>query len=435
MLPGSVSAEPRETALFHSFFPNPRLFFPSLLVWIILSIAVWYLAGPAMGTAIGLPPLPEGVEPPGDLTYFLVPGSIWFYLYFLVCTVIFCGAWEMIARDHPWRHWALWGSAAIMFSTYFSVDVSVAINQWRRPMFDMVQKALATPNTPVVPVADLYAGAMVFTNFALISITVAVVTNFIVSHYVFRWRNAMNDFYMEKWGQLRKIEGAAQRVQEDTMRFASTVEGLGVSMIDSVMTLIAFMPILAGLSQYVKVLPVVGEVPYPLVFAAILWAAFGTVLMIVAGIRLPGLEFKNQRVEAAFRKELVLGEDNDDRAQPPTVKELFGNVRRNYFRLYFNYLYFNVVRYLYLQADNIFALFLLFPSIAAATITFGLFQQILSAFGQVTNSFQYLVNSWPTIIELISIRKRLVAFEAAIDGEPLPSIDQEYLARDNSETP
>ena len=66
----------------------------------------------------------------------------------------------------------------------------------------------------------------------------------------------------------------------------------------------------------------------------------------VAGLKLPGLQFRNQRVEAAYRKELVYGEDHADRAQPPTVAELFANVRHNYFRLYFHYIYFNVVRYL-----------------------------------------------------------------------------------------
>jgi peptide/bleomycin uptake transporter len=39
------------------------------------------------------------------------------------------------------------------------------------------------------------------------------------------------------------------------------------------------------------------------------------------------------------------------------------------------------------------------------------------------------VNSWTTIIELLSIHKRLKAFEAAIDDEPLPAIDRYYLER------
>jgi peptide/bleomycin uptake transporter len=49
--------------------------------------------------------------------------------------------------------------------------------------------------------------------------------------------------------------------------------------------------------------------------------------------------------------------------------------------------------------------------------------QILNAFTQVRNAFQYLINSWSTIVELISIYQRLRGFEARISGEPLPSIE------------
>jgi peptide/bleomycin uptake transporter len=149
-------------------------------------------------------------------------------------------------------------------------------------------------------------------------------------------------------------------------------------------------------------------------------------LMAVVGIKLPGLEFKNQRVEAAYRKELVYGEDHEDRAQPLTLSELFGNVRKNYFRLYFHYMYFNVARSFYLQADNLFAYIILIPTIVAGTITFGILQQILTAFGQVSNSFQYLINSWPTIVELISVYKRLQSFEEVLHNKPQVAIDRKY---------
>ncbi|MDE0112666.1 MAG: peptide transporter, partial [Albidovulum sp.] len=233
--------------------------------------------------------------------------------------------------------------------------------------------------------------------------------------------------YTGLWGRVRHIEGAAQRVQEDTMRFAGIMEALGVSLIDAVMTLIAFLPILWGLSSFVKLIPIFGEVPQALVFVAILWSIVGTGLLALVGIRLPGLEFRNQRVEAAYRKELVYGEDDAQRAQPPTVQELFNNVRRNYFRLYLNYLYFNVARYGYLQAGVLVPYIALGPTIVSAGFTLGVMQQIVRAFGRVEGSFQYLVNSWTTIVELISIYKRLQAFEAAIDGEPLPKIDEEFL--------
>ena len=108
---------------------------------------------------------------------------------------------------------------------------------------------------------------------------------------------------------------------------------------------------------------------------------------------------------------------------------MFNNVRRNYFRLYGHYIYFNVVRYTYLQADGIYSLLILGPSLVAGKITFGIFSQISNAFDRVANSLQFLLNSWSTIVELQSIHKRLRAFEATLEGEPLPDIDQHYLDR------
>jgi peptide/bleomycin uptake transporter len=191
------------------------------------------------------------------------------------------------------------------------------------------------------------------------------------------------------------------------------------------MTLIAFLPVLVKLGTRVTTLPLIGPVPYALVVAALAWSAFGTAFLATIGIKLPGLNFRNQRVEAAYRKELVYGEDDPARARPTTVKELFSRVRKNYFRLYFNYMYFNIGRMLYLQTDNIFPYIILGPTIVAGVITLGLMQQILNAFDQVRSSFQYLVNSWTTIVELQSIYKRLRAFEATIQGEPLAPIDLE----------
>jgi peptide/bleomycin uptake transporter len=52
--------------------------------------------------------------------------------------------------------------------------------------------------------------------------------------------------------------------------------------------------------------------------------------------------------------------------------------------------------------------------VVAGVITLGVYQQIARAFDKVTESFQYLVYSWSTIVELISVYKRLRAFEARI---------------------
>jgi peptide/bleomycin uptake transporter len=204
------------------------------------------------------------------------------------------------------------------------------------------------------------------------------------------------------------------------------MEGLGASFIDSVMTLIAFLPILARLSADVTELPLVGHIPYSLVIVAVLWSFFGTGFLALVGIKLPGLTFRNQRVEAAYRKELVYGEDDPARARPPTVGELFSHVRRNYFRLYFHYMYFNVAKILYIQTDNIFPYLVLGPTIIAGKITLGPLTQITNVFDQVRSSFQFLVNSWTTIVDLMSIYTRLRGLDAVIRGEPLPELDRRY---------
>jgi peptide/bleomycin uptake transporter len=411
--------------VFHSFFPRPKLLFSSAVIWAFVAVLAWYFVVEGLGNSFGYV-MPE--QEPFDLSYFLVPANLWFYAYLTLCLCAFGAAWTVLAKDHPWKVWSIWGSLLIIAVTYFGVQVSVVINNFRRPFGDLLQNALS--KQPGITAWDFYSLQIVFAQIVFLSMFISILTDFFTSHYIFRWRTAMNDFYMAKWEKLRHIEGASQRVQEDTMRFSSTLEGLGITLINAVMTLIVFLPILFGLSGYITELPIIGEIPHALFWLAIFWSAFGTVLLAVAGIKLPGLNFRNQRVEAAYRKELVYGEDHADRAQPVTVKELYANVRKNYFRMYWHYLYFNVARYFYLQADAVFLLLMLVPTIVAGKITYGIYQQIATAFGQVSNSFQYLVNSWTTIIELLSIHKRLKAFEAAIDDQPLPAIDQRYLARE-----
>ena len=397
--------------MFKSFFPNPKWFFSSLIIWFVINLTLWYSGGSAWGSWIGFPEGYAEADLVIGVSRFWSPAFLWFYLWFFVATAIFATFWKMIS-DTPWQRWSVWGSAFILFNIWFGVQVSVVVNAWYNPFYDLIQEMLSNGGGDV---NTLYTGVLTFLYVAMVAVTLAVLNLFFVSHYVFRWRTAMNDFYTAHWEKLRHIEGASQRIQEDTMRFAKTTESLGVNLVEALMTLIAFLPVLFSLSVHVKALPVVGEIPHALVWAAVGWAVLGTVVLMVVGAKLPGLEFNNQKVEAAYRKELVYGEDHVERADPVSLKELFSKVRLNYFRLYFHYAYFNLVRIWYMQLDNIYGLFVLFPSIAAGAITLGLMMQIANVFGKVRESFQYLIASWPTIIELLSIYKRLKAFESTLD--------------------
>ena len=412
--------------MFASFFPTPKLFFPAALIWTALGMTLWYAVARDLGPQLSLGGLVGFAYPPADADGAAVAvetaRNIWLFQYMIAVGAIFVAlvGWLM---PHRWHRWSVGVSALIVFLLWFQVQLDVMINNWFGTFYNMVQQALAKPNA--VTLEQFFGQLATFGGIAGVYIATAVMTAFITSHYVFRWRTAMNDYYVEHWQRLRHIEGASQRIQEDTQKFAQTVEGLGASLVEALMTLIAFLPILWGLSIHVKELPLVGEVPQALVFVAVIWAVIGTAALAVAGIRLPGLEFRNQRVEAAYRKELVLGEDQAARAEPPTLAALFRDVRLNYFRLYWNYLYFNIVRYGYLQASVLVPYIALAPSIVAGGLTLGVMQQVIRAFGRVESSFQYLVRSWTTIVSLLSVYKRLRAFEATLADQPLDGIEAE----------
>ncbi|MEC7211919.1 MAG: SbmA/BacA-like family transporter, partial [Pseudomonadota bacterium] len=113
--------------------------------------------------------------------------------------------------------------------------------------------------------------------------------------------------------------------------------------------------------------------------------------------------------------QVVIAED-DGSVRPKSLEELFDDVRSIHFLSYIRYLYFNVGRLAYLQTNVLVAYIFLAPAIVAGAVTLGVMQQIIRAFGRVEGSMQYLFKSWPTIVELASVYKRLREFEKAIEA-------------------
>ena len=318
------------------------------------------------------------------------------------------------------RRWFLWawiGSFIILSSLWVQVVIDVKINEWFGVFYDMIQKALAEPNA--VTIEEYFASLFSFITLAGMYIAVYVAISFFTAHFLFRWRTSMVEWYHSVYDKARKIEGASQRVQEDTIKFTRIMEGLGTSLIESIMILIQFIPILFGLSIGIPIF-FFGEWEYGLIVGALIWTIGGTVFLIVLGLilRLVGVEYDLQKQEAAYRKILVIAED-DGNVRPKTIDELFDDVRKIHFLSYLRYLYFNIGRIAYLQANVLSAYVFLAPAIVAGVVTLGVMQQIIRAFGRVEGSMQYLLKAWPTIIELASVYKRLREFESKINQEDL----------------
>ncbi len=314
--------------------------------------------------------------------------------------------------DRKWMLWAWLGSALILSSLWVQVKIDVEINEWFGEFYDMIQKALATPNA--ITIEEYWASLFSFIYLAGIYVAIAVVVSYFTSHYLFRWRASMVEWYHAVYDRARAIEGAAQRVQEDTIKFSRIMEQLGTSLIEAIMVLIQFIPILFGLSMGIPIF-FFGDWQYGLLTGALVWSIGGTLFLIGLGwlLRLVGIEYDLQKKEAAYRKILVIAED-DETVRPKTIGELFEGVRSIHYLSYLRYLYFNIGRIAYLQANVLSAYVLLAPAIVAGVVTLGVMQQIIRAFGRVEGSMQYLLKAWPTIIELLSVYKRLREFERRI---------------------
>ena len=317
--------------------------------------------------------------------------------------------------EKSWFYWSWLGSFIILSSLWVQVEIDVKINEWFGVFYDMIQKALAEPNA--VTIEEYFASLFSFITLAGMYIAVYVAISFFTAHYLFRWRTSMVEWYHSVYDKARKIEGASQRVQEDTIKFTRIMEGLGTSLIESIMILIQFIPILFGLSVGIPIF-FFGEWEYGLIVGALIWTIGGTVFLIVLGLilRLVGIEYDLQKQEAAYRKILVIAED-DGSVRPKRIDELFDDVRKIHFLSYLRYLYFNIGRIAYLQANVLSAYVFLAPAIVAGVVTLGVMQQIIRAFGRVEGSMQYLLKAWPTIIELASVYKRLREFENRIKQE------------------
>jgi peptide/bleomycin uptake transporter len=96
----------QEPRVFVSFFPSPRWFFWSALVWTALVIAAWYGFGEQLGASVGLPPAAADAPPIIGMPVFWSEPFLWFYIYYAAAVAIFAAAWSF-AAPHPWLRWSI----------------------------------------------------------------------------------------------------------------------------------------------------------------------------------------------------------------------------------------------------------------------------------------------------------------------------------------
>ena len=313
------------------------------------------------------------------------------------------------------RKWLLWswgGLLILLSSLWLQVSLTVAINEWYGGFYDLMQNSATYFDRSQVGIDLFYDKLYDFCILAMPYVIIATITNWFTRVYGLRWREAITFDYLPKWRDVTEdIEGASQRIQEDTHKFAEIIENLGLQIVRSIMTLIAFIPVLWELSAKTDI-PFFGMEGGSLVWFALVISVGGLIITWFVGAKLPGLEYNNQKVEAAFRKELVFGEDDKSNyARPETILELFTGIKFIYQRLFNHYGYVDVWVNSYDQFMVIVPYLLVGPGLFTKLITLGVVVQVSNAFRKVHEGFGVFLYQFTTITELRSIWKRLSEFE------------------------
>lgn len=312
-------------------------------------------------------------------------------------------------KSKRWSLWAYGGGLILLAALFIQVELTVRLNQWYGSFYNILQKATEHK------VGEFWEQMLIFGKIAFPYVLIATVTAYFTRVYSFKWREAMTFSYVKKWQTVaEEVEGSSQRIQEDIYRFARIFESLGLQVIRAIMTLFAFLPILWSLSKGVDI-SYIKDIPGSLVWVALLVSVGGLLISWFVGIKLPGLEYNNQKVEAAFRKELVYAEDDKVHyGKTETIIELFVGLKYNYHRLFLHYGYFDIWVNFFEQLMVIVPYLIMGPGLFTGLITLGVLVQVSNAFSKVRESFSIFIGNWTTITELRSIYKRLREFEVNI---------------------
>ena len=304
------------------------------------------------------------------------------------------------------------------------VYINVLLNQWNNAFYN----ALQDKNYPV-----FWSQLVRFTWLAALFIVAAVYQIYLNQMLQIRWRRWLTERYLGAWladGAYYRMQLTAtetdnpdQRIAEDLRLFVGATLTLGIGGMRAVVTLVAFLGILWGLSGSITVPIGSGwTIPGYMVWAALLYAIAGTWLTNLIGRPLVRLNFDQQRYEADFRFSLVRFRENAEgvalyRGEADELRnfrERFGEVVGNWWAIMRRQKRLTWFTAGYGQAAIIFPFVVAAPRYFRGEMQLGGLMQVASAFGQVQDSLSFIISAYTDIAQWRSVVQRLVGFERAL---------------------
>lgn len=315
--------------------------------------------------------------------------------------------------------------AAVIALQLASVGGDVLINQWRNRFYNALQEKDWNGFTREM---------IVFCVIAAVTVAMSVYQTYLTQWLQIRWRQWMTTRYIGEWlrdanyyrmelqGEI--ADNPDQRVSDDVKAFVSQTLAITVGLLGSIVSLASFVIILWGLSEAAP-LSVLGydvAIPGYLVWAALIYAIFGTALTQWIGFPLVSLNFMQQRYEADFRFNLVRVRENTEqiallKGEAAERQQLLGRfhaVITNWYGIMSRTKRLSAFTGSYAQAAVVFPFILTAPAFFANKILLGALLQTSEAFGKVQDALSFFVSTYATLADWRATIERLDGFELSI---------------------
>ncbi len=321
----------------------------------------------------------------------------------------------------------------------FQVYLNIRFNSW----YNTFYTALQNKNWDVF----IYQFG-VFTILAVFFIITAVYQLYLQQWLQIRWRGWLTEAYLQRWlaqgthyrMRLRgdQADNPDQRIADDIKLFINASLDIGIALLGSIVTLVSFVVILWNLSAATPLM--IGnasyQIPGYLVWAALVYAIFGTWVTHLVGRPLIKLNFDQQRYEADFRFSLVRLRENAEEvtllsgepAESERLQDRFASVVKNWHDIMNRTKRLTFLTAGYNQAAIIFPFLVVSPVYFFGSLTLGGLMQISQAFSQVQSALSFFVTAYSSIADWKAVLDRLAGFEGSIDwaqalGETAPRVE------------
>jgi putative ATP-binding cassette transporter len=323
--------------------------------------------------------------------------------------------------------WAGRGLLAVVIAIELAiVTINVLLNQWNSRFYNALQERNW----------DTFVSELIyFSVLAALFIALAVYQIYLNQWLQIRWRRWLTQRYLGSWltganHYRMQLTGDAadnpdQRLTEDVNQFVESTLTIGLGLLNSVVTLGSFVVILWGLSAAAPLQIGGKDVSFPgyLVWGALIYAIFGTLLTHWIGKPLVALNFTKQRVEADFRFNLVRVRENAEQiallrgedAERERLTERFGRVVENWMQIMSRTKRLTAFTASYGQAAVVFPFILVAPAYFGEKMQLGGMMQTASAFDSVRTALSFFVTAYRSLAEWRAVVARLDGFEASID--------------------